>query len=503
MILPKITSALPGPFALLGEAKITERPIAHEVSLAALGFGPVQPSRTRFRAYAPRYAYAPAEIVPIFCAAEMREKLDCVVIHDAQTLELLRTVEFPAETFTGDAACKAFGSGGCEYPKVIDLDTAGLPPRLLIINLITTKGRLSQPLLLLLRLPATAKGPRVAMMHASFTWQAYNTEGGASFYTAPPPRPLFSVSLHRPIDQRAANDYHNARSCLPFMRLFDEEQIPVRHFCNHDLHSDPGFLSGVEVLVLCGHDEYWTKEIRANIDAFIQRGGRVACFSGNTNWWQTKLVGDTLHLSQEDKQAPEPEFSGTGHMFASWIDNPIERRLGLGYLPGGYAVRYYHTEKQAEARGISAEDYGASRGITVVDATHPIFAGTELKTGEVFGADADIMYVEIDSAFLRADGRLDRTRWKFTPRNLKVLGRSLIFTASFPSMNFDPEGLFHIGAVLVEYPGTKSRGAVIHGGSVGWYRALSLRAPASSRIVVNAIKFLLEAQGAKASSSND
>lgn len=493
MILPKITGTLPGPFSLLGDPKIADRGITHDISLAALGVSPVQPSRTRFLVYAPRYAYAPAEIVPIFCAAEKREKLDCIVIHDARTLEQLRIVELPADTFSGDASCKASGAGGCDYPKVLDLDTTGLPPGLLIINLVTAAGRLSQPLLLLLRLPVTEKGPRVALMHPSFTWQAYNAEGGASFYTAAPPRPLFSVSLRRPIDQRAVNDHHNARSCLPFMRLFDDAQMPTRHFCSHDLHDDGRFLDGVEVLVLCGHDEYWTSEIRANVDTFIQRGGRVACFSGNTNWWQTKLIGEALHLSQESKEAPEPEFSGTGYMFTSWIDNPIERKLGLGYLPGGYSVRYYHTEKQAEARGISPEDYGTSRGITVVDARHPIFADTGLQAGDVFGASSDLMHVEIDAAFLRADGRLDRTRWKFTPHNLKVLGRSLIFTASFPSMNFAPEGLFHVAAVLAEVPGTRNRGAVVHAGSVGWYRPISLGDPAASRIALNIVRYLLEA----------
>ncbi len=494
MILPTITGADPGPFVLLADSTIADRAITHDVSLAALGFNPIHISRSDLRLYAPRYAYAPAEIVPIFCAAEKREMLDCLVIHDAQTLEQLRVVEFPAGTFSGDASCKTFGAGGCEYPKVIDLDTAGLPAGLLIVNLVTVEGRLSQPLQLLLRLPATERGgPRVALMHPSFTWQAYNTEGGASFYTEAPPRPLFSVSLRRPIDQRAVYDHHNARSCMPFMRLFDEAQIAARHFCNYDLHSDAGFLDDVEVLVLCGHDEYWTKELRANIDAFLARGGRIACFSGNTNWWQTKLLGETLYLSQEGSEAPEPEFSGTGYMFQPWIDNPIEPKLGLGYVPGGYSLRYYHTEKQAEERGISPEDYGTSRGITVADATHPIFAGTGLRTGDVFGVNSDVMHVEIDAAFLRADGRLDKTRWKFTPRNLKVLGRSLIFTASFPSMNFDPAGLFHVGAVLVEVPGNKSRGAVIHGGSVGWYRALAQRDPACSRIVANTVRYLLDA----------
>jgi TPR repeat protein len=485
---------MPGPFVLLGDEAIADRPVSHEITPTSLGFLS-QPLRTRFLAYAPRYAFDPGAVVPIYAGAEVPLELEYVTVHDALTNARLKVLRVEPDIVTGLDACTNSGEGGCGYPQVFELDTVDLGIGLIYLNLVARNGRISQPLFILLRAPTGTAAARVALMHPDFTWQAYNKEGGASFYTPPNGLPRFTVSLRRPIDQRSVYDYHNARACAPVMRMLAESAAQtgagVRHFSNHDLHDSAGFLDGVDVLVLCGHDEYWTREMRANVDAFSARGGRIACFSGNTNWWQTRLIGDTLYLSAEEVEPVDTPFAGTGYLFKDWVKNPIEPVIGLGYVPGGYAVRYYHTEQAAEERGITREDYEASRGIAVVEPQHPIFAGTGLGKGDIFGANSDVMHVEIDAAYLRGDGQLDRTRWKFTPRNLKVLGRALIFMASYPPLMLDPSGLFHVGCVIAEVPGNSKRGAALHFGSVGWYRALAAGDKQCWRIALNAIAYLL------------
>jgi hypothetical protein len=62
--------------------------------------------------------------------------------------------------------------------------------------------------------------------------------------------------------------------------------------CSWDLHSDPATLGGYELLILAGHDEYWSYEMRNNVEAFVAAGGRVAIFSGNNVWWQVRFTDD-------------------------------------------------------------------------------------------------------------------------------------------------------------------------------------------------------------------
>jgi Sel1 repeat len=491
LILNEIDGSLPGPFLLFGDKQILRRPIRHEVTVTSLGFSIANASRTDFLLYASRYAFAPGELIPLYCAASDSEELELVAVHDATTHALVHIQDLARGIFSGSTACGSSDALGCAFPKVCDLDTGPVKAGIFIVNIITRSGRVSQPLFILLRESRKDKSARIGLMHPDFTWQAYNSAGGSSLYVQPNQGRLFSASLLRPLDQRAVYDYHNARVCVPYKRFFDTLSTPCRHFSNHDLHEDGSFLDGLEILVLCGHDEYWTKDIRRRIDGFVARGGRIACFSGNTNWWQVNLVDDTLYKSQEKTASTSPNYTDTGKMLSSWINNPVDSLIGLGYLPGGYAVRYYHSEESAIERGLTLKDYEASRGVTVVEPEHPIFYGTQLTEGSTFGTRNDIMTVEVDAAYLRADGALDRTRWKHTPRNLKVLGRTLIYNANFPARNNDPEGMFQVGAVLAEVPGRGQRGAVIHFGCLGWYRAVAAKDPVSLRIISNTLNYLL------------
>src|SRR5450755_3899085 len=43
-----------------------------------------------------------------------------------------------------------------------------------------------------------------------------------------------------------------------------------------DLHSDRSTLDGYQILVLAGHDEYWSMEMRDTVETFVHGGGHVA-----------------------------------------------------------------------------------------------------------------------------------------------------------------------------------------------------------------------------------
>ena len=51
----------------------------------------------------------------------------------------------------------------------------------------------------------------------------------------------------------------------------------------------PNLLSNYRLLVSVGHDEYWSEEMRDNVEAFLENGGNAAFLSGNTCWWAVTL----------------------------------------------------------------------------------------------------------------------------------------------------------------------------------------------------------------------
>ncbi len=45
-----------------------------------------------------------------------------------------------------------------------------------------------------------------------------------------------------------------------------------------DLHYRPEILGRYKAAVIVGHDEYWTREMRNHVDAFVEAGGNLARF---------------------------------------------------------------------------------------------------------------------------------------------------------------------------------------------------------------------------------
>jgi hypothetical protein len=75
---------------------------------------------------------------------------------------------------------------------------------------------------------------------------------------------------------------------LHALRWFAGEGIAVDVCTDLDLHRGDIDLGHYAVLCMFGHDEYWTREKRARVEAWLEGGGSVAFFSGNTCWGRVR-----------------------------------------------------------------------------------------------------------------------------------------------------------------------------------------------------------------------
>ncbi len=106
-----------------------------------------------------------------------------------------------------------------------------------------------------------------------------------------------------------------------FISWLERRRCAIDYCTDLDVHKNFGnFLGAYRLLISAGHDEYWSEAMRRNIEAFVENGGNVAFFSGNTCWWRvhfvegnaafvcdkTKLAGDDQKRDQWFRFDPRP-----------------------------------------------------------------------------------------------------------------------------------------------------------------------------------------------------
>ena len=135
------------------------------------------------------------------------------------------------------------------------------------------------------------------------TWQAYNRYGGNSLYEGGPgtnPGRAYKVSYNRPITTRgtsAEDAPFNAE--YPMVRWLERNGYDVSYSTGVDTDRRGGELLEHKVFLSVGHDEYWSGQQRANVEAARDAGVNLAFFSGNEIFWKTRWE-DSIDGSSTD-----------------------------------------------------------------------------------------------------------------------------------------------------------------------------------------------------------
>jgi hypothetical protein len=277
-----------------------------------------------------------------------------------------------------------------------------------------------------------AAGPgrnsKIVMAVTVNTAQAYNDWGGTSLYTDPRSpavsfdRPGGVVDLFRRDEQQ-------------FIAWLESNGFAAEYCTSIDLHENSSCLDNYRLLLSVGHDEYWSKDMRDNVEAFVANGGNVAFFSGNVCWWQVRFENNNrtmvCYKTQDD---PVPDRS---LVTVNWPDAPV-LRPGNSMVGVGWRTPL-----------TSAADQGAGwwdppviperrlRGYTATYSSHWVFDGTGLADGDEFGVSRDpaltvdgniartVIGYETDSTMITPGSNPPIvTGQDGTPRNFVVLARA-------------------------------------------------------------------------------
>jgi LGFP repeat len=228
----------------------------------------------------------------------------------------------------------------------------------------------------------------ILMAFAVTTTQAYNgwpdCFPGRSLYYSTDPNRLRQVSFARPDKYE-----HYVAGQLEFLKWLESNGYPVEYCTSIDLHTGPAFLGKYQLLLSVGHDEYWSKEMRDHVEAFIGHGGNVAFFSGNTCYFQVRFADHNRTMICY-KDAREDPLTGVDNdrVTVEWQHAPVHRPentlTGVGTLYGAQCFSNF-----------SAMD---TKSYQVHFARHWVFEGTGLADGDHFGEGERIIGYEADAA---------------------------------------------------------------------------------------------------------
>jgi hypothetical protein len=379
-----------------------------------------------------------------------------------------------------------------------------------------------------------ARNPGDALLVLSTTtWAAYNDWGGPSFYTGG-----HVSSLQRPLPKGflARPDAHRFRAARVgdlsddeigaylgagyslwvvaagwssweylFARWAEREGLRLDYAVGSDLETVDGLLDPYKLYLSVGHDEYWSAGMRNVVESWIEDGGRIAFFSGNTSFWQIRFEDDHRAIVAYKLDIDDDPVRGTERereLSTMWCDplvgRPENEMTGVSFVRGGYA----HLENAPMGSG----------GYTVWRPSSFAFEGLDLRAGDIIGAEPVVVGYECDGCDLQLEGGLPvATGTDGTPGNFEVLATA---PAHLWETHERPAALGNLGAGELNWAAerlagadtpenrerfaygnavmgtfTRGKGRVFTTGCTDW--AFGLEDPAVSRVTRNVVRELL------------
>ena len=320
----------------------------------------------------------------------------------------------------------------------------------------------------IVREKAPGTGTDILFLSSVSTSNAYTGFGGKSLYPFNSTDKLrgHKVSFDRPLRTTEFTKWERY-----FLGWGEREEFGIAIAADYDLEFIPDLLENYKAVVIAGHSEYWSWNMRQQLKNYINNGGRFVNLSGNTMWQQVRFENNG-RIMAGFKDYNLDSTTAREEVTDNPIDYPIldteATILGGQWLSGGYVGPFTH-----------ANGFG---GFTILNTEHWILEGTNVlpldMVGRTDSQDTAVIDKEADGVHFNCstDGQtiLGPVRNHGTPTNFTILGMAL---SSFRGdIGFIPMGIYTV-------PGG---GAVFSANTTGWARALHVD-PAIAQITRNVL----------------
>lgn len=187
------------------------------------------------------------------------------------------------------------------------------------------------------------------------------------------------------------------------VRYLEREGFDVTYCTNIDTHANQQMLLTHKALLSVGHDEYWSLEMRNNIEFARDSGVSLGFFAANVGYWQIRLDPSLTDATKPYrtivcyKYANAGETGGPRDPFYTDSDPSNDNKITVKWRDP-----ILNRPEDALLGVMTDLDTGVLDGdITVANAAHWVFDGTQLQNGD-HDALAGLLGYEVDRMFNHA-----------------------------------------------------------------------------------------------------
>ena len=274
------------------------------------------------------------------------------------------------------------------------------------------------------------------------TYAAYNMWGGKNLYGGAGGR-AYKVSLNRPFDD-AAGAGGTFTLEVQMIRFLEREGYDVKYCTNVDTHTTLAKDWRAKAFLSVGHDEYWSWEMRSNVEQARDRGINLGFFSANTCFRQIRF-----EPSPVTRAANCTIVCYKDNLLDPYFNDPKLRNLTTTYWRGAPVNR-----PEAALIGIQyAENmFPASGDIVVANKSHWAFSDANLNA-------SNTRFIGL------LNGREVDSIQSGSPSNIEVLCASQVRINGLPD---DPNRISQV--TIYTWPGSGAQ--VFAAGTMTWTWAL-------------------------------
>jgi len=180
-----------------------------------------------------------------------------------------------------------------DWTPSAQLDTRRWQPGTYLLRLTAPDGRANY-------VPLTVRGPssagRVVLVTPDTTWQAYNNWGCCDLYDDDRggfATRSYAVTFDRPyLAEYGAGEFIDRE--LPVVAEAERLGLAVNYVTDVDLHRDAHILAGATAVISMGHDEYYSKQMRATLTAARDAGSNIAFLGSNAVYRRVRFEGSSI-----------------------------------------------------------------------------------------------------------------------------------------------------------------------------------------------------------------
>jgi hypothetical protein len=185
----------------------------------------------------------------------------------------------------------------------------------------------------------------ITLVAATLTWQAYNQWGGYSLYKGPNmTRGTRStiVSFNRPYDGDGSGQFRYME--YPVLKIAEHLGLDMNYITDLELDANIASLRNTKSILIGGHGEYWTANMRANVQSAVDRGINFVSLGGNAAYARPRLQANNRQMIMWRASPADPNRNDPLLATTSWrsfpISQPEAKLLGAQYVGLGVSADY-------------------------------------------------------------------------------------------------------------------------------------------------------------------